>query len=129
MAMATAAMVVAIGGSAIVAHGGGGGGTGKIVGYAYINDTGDVRGNLSLNVGNKNVDVDVADGSFCFKNLPFKFKGLQAAIDYRDSTSATSTAQVVNGNYSCSGNAEAEVTTVTSAGALEVEPIFVQFYK
>lgn len=128
MAMSMAAMAVAIGGTAIVAQAGGGGSdTGKIVGYAYVNDSGDVTSSLSLNVRNSNVGVE--SDVFCFKNLPFRFKGLQAAIDYRDSSSANSTAQVVKGDYDCSGTAEAEVQTVTSEGAPEAEPVFVQFYK
>lgn len=127
MAMSIAAMAVAVGGTAIAAQaGGGGGGTGKIVGYAYVNDAGDVSGNLSLNVRNGNVGLE--GQVFCFRNLPFKFKGLQAGIDYRASSSASSTTQVLKGEYECDG-AEAEVRTVTSAGALEAEPIFVQFYK
>jgi len=123
-----AAMAVAIGGSAIAAQGGGGGSkTGEIVGYAFVNDNGNVTSNLSLNVGNGNVGVE--DDIFCFRNLPFKFKGIQAVIDYRGSTSATSTTQVVKGDNNCSGTAEAEVLTVTSAGSIEAEPVFVQFYK
>ena len=127
MAMATAAMAVAIGGSAINAQGGGDSDTGKIVGYAFVNDNGDVSGKLSLNVRNNNVGVE--DGVFCFRNLPFGFKGVQAAIDYRESSSAISTAQVVKGDFSCSGTAEAEVQTFTSGGSNEAEPVFVQFYK
>lgn len=128
MAMSMAAMAVAIGGTAIFAQAGDGGSSGgKIVGYAYVNESGDVTKSLSLNVKSGNVSVE--SGVFCFSNLPFKFKGMQAEIDYRDSSSASSTAQVVKGDYSCSGNAEAEVQTFTNEGVNEAEPVFVQFYK
>ena len=128
LAMSMAAMAVAIGGSAIAAQAGGGASdTGKIVGYAYVSDTGEVSSKLSLNLRNSNVGVE--DNYFCFRHLPFKFKGIQATIDFRDSSSASSTLQALKGDFGCSGTAEAEIQTITSAGSNEAEPVFVQFYK
>lgn len=126
--MSMVAMVIAIGGSAIAAKGGNGGQkTGKIVGYAFVNDNGTVTKNLSLNVRSGNVTVE--NDVFCFRNLPFKFKGLQAEIDYKNSTSATSTTQVVKGTFSCNSKAQAEVQTFYGDGSNDPEPVFVQFYK
>jgi hypothetical protein len=121
-------MAVAIGGTAIVAQAGGGGGsdTGKIVGYAQVKADGDVQAKRSLNVKNSNVSLETGP-VYCFRNLSFKFKGLQATVDYDSSDTALPHIQAARkGPGGCGG--DGEVATADALGPAP-EPFFVVFYK
>lgn len=125
------ALLVAIGGTAIA--GGGGSSTGKIVGYAKVKADGDVVGTKSLNVNDSNVDLD-ATSAFCFKNLPFNFKGGQATIDYAGAANGDrEIAQFAKGNPfgDCgASNVDAEVATANANDTIFApHPFYVQFYK
>ena len=77
---ATLALVLALG-AGVYATAGGRPDTGKIVGYAKVKADGSVVNNKSLNVRASNVTLE-ATSAFCFRNLPFRFKGAQVSIDY-----------------------------------------------
>lgn len=130
LAISIAAMAVAIGGTAIMAQAGGGGGrggdTGKIVGYAQVKADGDVRGKRSLNVRDRNVTVE-AGSVYCFRNLPFTFKGMQATIDYDLSDTAEPHIQAAHRDPGGCGG-DGEVTTANTEGPAP-EPFFVVFYR
>jgi hypothetical protein len=126
LAISIAAMAVAIGGTTIFAQAGGGNDTGKIVGYAQVKADGDVRAKRSLNVNNSNVTVETGS-VYCFRNLSFSFKGLQATVDYDSSNTEQPHVQgAVKGPGGCGG--DGEVTTADALGPAP-EPFFVVFYK
>ena len=128
LAISLAAMAVAIGGTAIMAQAGGGGAadTGKIVGYAQVKADGDVRGKRSLNVRDRNVTVE--PGSvYCFRNLPFTFKGMQATIDYDSSDTTEPHVQAAHRDPGgCGGDGE---VATSDGGGPAPEPFFVVFYR
>ena len=130
---ANVAAVVAVSlalGNGVVFAGGGTTSAGKIVGYAKVRADGIVVTAKSLNVESSNVTLE-SDSAYCFRNLPFKFKGAQVTLDYRDIGEFEGLAQFVLGNpYGDCEGAQVQAEVATSDG-VDWRPIgfFVVFYK
>ena len=129
LALSIAAMAVAIGGTAIVAQGSGSGpAKGNVVGYAKVDVNGDVSSKGSLNVKNSNVSPADTGGIYCFKGLPFKFRGLQATVDYANSATAFPHTQVArNPGSDCPGGDA--LVAISDNTNYEPSGFFVVFYK
>ena len=129
--IALVALFVALGGTALAVHGHGTT-TGKIVGYARIDADGAVIAKQSKNV--TNADVDLRETSaYCFKHLPFTFKGVQASIDFGNiGIGGTSEqAEVSKGDpfHEC-GSTGIDAEVLTSDGdTVSPMPFYVVFYK
>jgi hypothetical protein len=123
------ALCVAIGGTAI-AGGGKKPKTGTIVGYAQVKANGDVRTTKSLNVTNANVDVFLDDPStYCFKNLPFNYKGAQVTMDdYSVKHPVDIAASFAKSGFRCEAGYNASVLTSGGGGDFPLG-FYVVFYK
>jgi hypothetical protein len=129
--VAVIALFLALGSG--VALAGRGGARGTIVGYAQVKADGTVVANRSLNVAQSNVALE-STAAYCFRNLPFSFKGAQVTVDYRIANTLsgeTEQAEFTRGNPfgDCAGSGvQAEVAT---SDGLNFEPVsfFIVFYK
>jgi len=114
-----------------VALAGRGGSTGKIVGYARIKADGTVVAAKSLNLGQSNVTLENTS-AYCFRDLPFAFKGAQVTIDYAAAPAGeTEQAEFSRGNpfADCDGSGvQAEVAT-SDGLTFQPEPFYIVFYK
>ena len=124
--LGAAALVIALGGVALSAHAGKSGGSGKIVGYAHVRADGTVDAARSRNVTGANVRPQT--GWYCFKRLPFEFKGIQATMDWQDSNSFD-TVSAMKGDDVCDGHADAEVHPYNTHASLESGAFYVVFYR
>jgi hypothetical protein len=129
--IALIALFVAIGGTAIAVHAHGTS-NGKIVGYARVDADGQVISSQSKNVTNADVDLKETS-SYCFKHLPFTFKGAQATIDFGGIGigGASEQAEVSKGDpfHEC-GTTGVGAEVVTSDGDnASPQPFYVVFYK
>jgi hypothetical protein len=125
-----AAMAVAIGGTAVIAQGSGSGPPkGNVVGYAQVSLNGDVSSKGSLNVKNSNVSPDDTAGIYCFRGLPFKFRGLQATVNYASSSTISPHTQVAR-KYSGGDCPGADALVAISGNSdYQSSGFFVVFYK
>ncbi len=129
--IALIALFVALGGTALAVHGHATS-NGKIVGYARVDPDGNVISHQSKNVTNADVDLKET-AAYCFKHLPFSFKGAQATIDLGNLGigGATEQAEVSKGDpfHEC-GTTGVQAEVVTSDGDnVSPEPFYVVFYK
>jgi hypothetical protein len=124
------AVLLAVGGTAF----GGGSSNGRIVAYAKVNADGGVAERKSLNIGDGNVLLHPTS-LYCFKNLPFRFKGAQVTIDFGGvANGSREIAEFAlgdpNGGACETSNVDAVVSTAdANTGAFVPHPFFVQFYK
>lgn len=122
------ALVLALGNGVVFA--GGGTSNGRIVGYARVRANGTVIGNRSLNVTSSNVTLE-STSAFCFRDLPFNFKGAQVTMDYGATGVAPLEASFALGNPwgDCDG-ADVQAEVATSDGtSFGPEPFFIVFYR
>jgi hypothetical protein len=130
---ATLALFFALGAGVVFAGGGGGSKPGKIVGFAKVKANGDVVAGQSKKVRGSNVALE-NDSAYCFRNLPFKFKGAQVTIDYgadEEGGGIGSEASFAKGDPygDCNpGAVDAEVAT-SDGGSYETRPFYIVFYK
>ncbi len=128
---AAIALFLALGTGAVVASSKRGPSTGKIVGFAKVKANGDLVATKSRNIRQSNVALENTAG-YCFKHLPFKFKGAQVTIDYsKVSDGQTEQAEFAIGDpfADCTSNdVEAEVATSDGTN-FAPQPFFIQFYK
>jgi hypothetical protein len=130
---ATLALFFALGAGVVFAGGGGGAKPGKVVGYAKVKANAGVVARQSKNIRNSNVALE-NDAAYCFRNLPFRFKGAQVTIDYgadKDGGGIGSEASFAKGDPygDCDpGAVDAEVATSDGAN-YGPRPFYIVFYK
>ncbi len=128
--VAVLALFLALGTGAVLASGRHAS-TGKVVGYARVKPTGAVVASKSLNVDSSNVRRE-STSAYCFRHLPFNFKGAQVTIDYSKAPDgAKEEAEFALGNpfHDCAGNnVQAEVST-SNGTDFEPQAFFIEFYK
>jgi hypothetical protein len=129
--VAAIALFLALGTGAVLASGNRGSSSGKIVGYARVKANGDVIAARSRNIDNANVKQENI-AAYCFRHLPFQFKGAQVTIDYGkigDGRSEQAEFAIGNPYDDCAGSkVEAEVATSNGADFAK-EAFFIQFYR
>ena len=126
--VAVMALFLALGNG--VVHAAGGSGAGKIVGFARVKADGTVVAAKSFNVQSSNVTLE-SSSAYCFRDLPFAFKGAQVTIDYSGSENGLETAQFARGDPfdDCAGDGvQAEVAT-TDGIDFQPQSFYVVFYK
>ena len=126
---ATLALVLALG-AGMFATAGTQENTGRIAAYAKVRENGSVVARKSLNVRSTHVNLE-ATSAYCFRNLPFRFKGAVVTIDYATAETAVTEASFARGNPfgDCAGsNVDAEVATSDDAG-YDPQGFYIEFYR